>query len=70
MTAAADLREPHRLATYLHELAMAFSGFFETSPILRAPDEIRTSRLTLADLTGRTLALGMTLLGMQLPTKM
>ena len=70
VTAAADLREPHRLATYLHELAMAFSGFFETSPILRAPAEIRTSRLALADLTGRTLALGMTLLGLELPTKM
>ena len=70
VTAAADLREPHRLAAYLHELAVAFSVFYERCPILRASGEVRAGRLVLAGLTGRTLALGMTLLGLELPTEM
>jgi arginyl-tRNA synthetase len=70
LTAAADLREPHRLAAYLHELAAAFSGFYETSPILRAEPGIRASRLTLADRTARTLRLGTSLLGIDLPDVM
>jgi arginyl-tRNA synthetase len=70
VTAAADLREPHRLAGYLHDLAVAFSGFYETCPILRSQGEIRASRLTLADRTARTLALGLGLLGIDLPDEM
>jgi arginyl-tRNA synthetase len=70
VTAAADLREPHRLASYLHDLAVAFSGFYETCPVLRASGETRASRLTLADRTARTLALGLYLLGIDLPEEM
>ena len=70
VTAAAALREPHRLASYLHDLAVAFSGFYETCPILRAEGPTRASRLTLADRTARTLALGLDLLGIDLPEVM
>ena len=70
LTAAADLREPHRLASYLHDLAVAFSGFYETCPILRAEAPARASRLTLADRTARTLAVGLSLLGIDLPEVM
>ncbi len=70
VTAAADRREPHRLAAYLHDLAVAFSVFYEHCPILRSAGEIRASRLTLADLTARTLAQGLTLLGIDLPAEM
>ncbi|MFI5896465.1 arginine--tRNA ligase [Actinoplanes sp. NPDC051513] len=68
--AAAGLREPHRLASYLHDLAVAFSGFYETCPVLRSSGETRASRLTLADRTARTLALGLSLLGIDLPDVM
>ncbi|WP_433376805.1 arginine--tRNA ligase [Actinoplanes sp. CA-142083] len=70
VTAAADLREPHRLASYLHDLAVAFSGFYEACPVLRSAGETRASRLTLADRTARTLALGLSLLGIDLPDEM
>jgi arginyl-tRNA synthetase len=70
VTAAADRREPHRLAAYLHDLAVAFSVFYERCPILRSAGEIRASRLTLADLTARTLDRGLTLLGIDLPAEM
>ena len=70
VTAAAEGREPHRLAAYLHGLAVAFSGFYEACPILRSSAEVRGSRLRLAALTGETLALGLTLLGIGLPAEM
>ncbi len=70
VTAAATLREPHRLAAYLHDLAVAFSAFYEECPILRSAGEIRASRLTLADRTARTLAIGLSLLGIDLPDEM
>ena len=70
VTAAAERREPHRLAAHLHDLAVAFSVFYEHCPILRSAGEIRASRLALADLTARTLQRGLTLLGIELPAEM
>ncbi|WP_433302195.1 arginine--tRNA ligase [Actinoplanes sp. CA-030573] len=70
VTAAADLREPHRLAGYLHDLAVAFSAFYETCPVLRSDGATRASRLTLADRTARTLGLGLGLLGIDIPGEM
>lgn len=69
--AVVDTLQPHRMATYLFELAQAFTTFFEHCPVLRAPDEAtRTSRLALAELTARTLALGLGLLGIEAPDRM
>ena len=66
-----DTLQPHRLATYLFELAQAFTAFFEHCPVLRAPDDAtRTSRLALCELTARTLALGLDLLGIEAPDRM
>jgi len=70
VTGAAGLREPHRLASYLHDLAVAFTGFYESCPVLRSAGATRASRLTLADRTARTLALGLALLGIDLPEEM
>ena len=61
---AAGRREPHRLAGYLHGLAVAFSSFWEECPVLRAEGATRAGRLALAGLTGRTLLTGMDLLGL------
>jgi arginyl-tRNA synthetase len=70
LRAAAVHREPHRLAAHLHDLAVAFSAFYEVSPILRAEPPVRASRLTLADRTARTLRVGTSLLGIELPDVM
>lgn len=56
--------EPHRIAAYLYELAKRFSGFYEDCPILTVTDAgVRGNRLALAELTRRTLAHGLSVLG-------
>ncbi|MDY7088364.1 MAG: arginine--tRNA ligase [Actinomycetota bacterium] len=66
VTAAIELREPHRLAVHLHELAVAFSTFYERCrPILGSP-----SRLALTARTGETLRQGLDLLGLPVPGEM
>ncbi|WP_327043133.1 arginine--tRNA ligase [Micromonospora ureilytica] len=57
--------EFHQLAGYLHRLATAFNAFYERCPVLRAADELRESRLLLAELTARTLRQGLHLLGIR-----
>ncbi len=73
-TAVQDTLErysPHRLCTYLFDLAQAFSAFFEACPVLKAPDEsTRLSRLALCDVTARVIAQGLDLLGIEAPEKM
>ncbi|HET7489327.1 MAG TPA: arginine--tRNA ligase [Acidimicrobiales bacterium] len=67
----ADSLQPHRLTTYLYDLAAAFTAFFEHCPVLRAATpELRASRLVLCDLTARTLRLGLGLLGIEAPERM
>jgi len=67
----ADTLQPHRLTTYLFELASAFTTFFDQCPVLRADTaEQRASRLVLTDLTGRTLRTGLGLLGIEAPERM
>jgi arginyl-tRNA synthetase len=62
--------KPHHLTNYLYELATRFSGFFENCPVLQSEDPIRSSRLRLVDVTARTLALGLDLLGIEHPDQM
>jgi arginyl-tRNA synthetase len=67
----ADTLEPHRLCTYLYELAKAFSDLWQHCPILKAEDAaVRGNRVALARLTGRTLARGLTLLGIEAPRRL
>lgn len=62
---------PHRLCGYLFDLATAFTGFFETCPVLKAGDEAsRASRLALCELTARVLARGLDQLGIAAPQRM
>ncbi|HEX2699696.1 MAG TPA: arginine--tRNA ligase [Acidimicrobiales bacterium] len=63
--------QPHRLTTYLFELASAFTTFYEHCPVLRAPTpELRASRLAMCDLTARVLRQGLDLLGIEAPDRM
>jgi arginyl-tRNA synthetase len=66
---ARELR-PHYLATYLYELATKFSAFYENCEVLKSPEPTRTGRLLLSELTGRTMALGLDLLGIEHPEQM
>jgi arginyl-tRNA synthetase len=62
---------PSRLCAYLYDLATTFTGFYENCPVLKAPtDELRQSRLALSDLTARSLAQGLALLGIAAPDQM
>ncbi len=61
---------PNRLCQYLFELSQKFNQFYDRCPILKAADPQRTSRLVLADLTARTLKLGLSLLGIQVLERM
>jgi len=62
--------EPHKLCGYLYGLAASFSSFFEACPVLKAEAEQRASRLALCELTARTLATGLSLLGIEAPERM
>ncbi len=67
----AESLEPHRLCTYLFELANAYSVFYETCPVLRSErEDQRHSRLRLCHLVRRVLADGLDLLGIDAPTRM
>jgi arginyl-tRNA synthetase len=61
---------PHRLCTYLFDLASTFTEFYEACPVLRSEEPLRSSRLALADLTARVLASGLGLLGIEAPERM
>jgi arginyl-tRNA synthetase len=62
--------KPHLLCTYLYDLAVRFSSFYENCPVLQSEPEVRQSRLALCDLTARTMALGLDLLGIDHPEQM
>ncbi len=62
---------PNQLTSYLFETAKRFSQFFQQCHVLRADDAAqRDSRLLLCDLTGRTVQLGLNLLGIRVVDKM
>ena len=66
-----DKYSPHRLCTYLFDLAQDFTAFFEHCPVIKAADDAtRQSRLALCDTTARVLATGLDLLGIVAPERM
>ncbi|WMP16392.1 arginine--tRNA ligase [Thiothrix lacustris] len=63
---------PNHLCTYLYELAGNFMSFYESCPILKdgVAEEVRNSRLQLANLTAQTLQTGLGLLGIGVMERM
>ncbi len=62
---------PNILTAYLFSLATKFSRFYQNCDVLRAESqELRSSRLLLCDLAGRTIKLGLALLGIGVVDKM
>ena len=63
-------QRPNLLCLYLYELADRFHSFYEACPILKTEGELRSSRLVLADVTGKILKTGLGLLGINVPERM
>lgn len=61
---------PNLLANYLYELANAFHSFYEACPVLKSTPDTRAVRLGICALTARTLAHGLSLLGIRCPEQM
>ena len=72
--AAAELREPHRIARYTEELASAFHKFYDSCQILpKAGEEkapIHGARLALAQAARVVLANALTMVGVSTPEQM
>jgi arginyl-tRNA synthetase len=61
---------PHKLCTYLYDLASDYHSFYEHCQVLGAEGEVRDSRLALSALAARTLAKGLGLLGIDVVERM
>ena len=75
VAAAAQLREPHRVARYLEDTAAAFHRFYDTCRVLPhgrrgAVTDLHRARLLLVDATRTVLANGLDLLGVSAPERM
>lgn len=70
VAAAAEAKEPHRLATYLREVAVAFTQFYGARRIVGEAADVATARLALARAAQNVLAGGLGLLGVSAPSSM
>ena len=71
---AAELREPHRVARYLEELAGLFHRWYDNCRVVPLGDEpigdLHRTRLWLNDATGQVIRNGLDLLGVSAPERM
>lgn len=71
---AAQLREPHRVARYLEEVASAYHKFYDACRVLHPGDDqtspLTIARLQLCEATRQVLANGLDLLGVDAPEQM
>jgi len=72
LSRAAVDASPNQITTYLYELATLFMRFYEQNPILKAgiDEELKMSRLQLADLTAKTIKQGLDILGIKVVDKL
>jgi len=62
--------QPHRLCVYLFDLAQRLTAFYDACPVLTSEGEVREQRLALCDLSARTIATGLSVLGIDAPEQM
>jgi arginyl-tRNA synthetase len=69
---AAERRAPHRLTTYVHEIAQEFSAFYRDVRVVGAAEEggDEAVRLAISVMTKRVIARGLDLLGVSAPEEM
>jgi arginyl-tRNA synthetase len=74
VAAAAQLREPHRVARYLEDTASAFHKFYEACRVMpqgdEEPSDLHRARLLLVAATKTVFANGLGLLGVSAPERM
>ena len=74
IASAAELREPHRVARYVEELAGVYHRFYADCRVLplgdEAPSNLHSARATLCQATAQVIANGLELLGVSAPEKM
>jgi arginyl-tRNA synthetase len=74
VAAAAELREPHRVARYLEDMAGVYHRFYDNCRVLPMGDEetsdLHRARLVLVAATQTVLANGLRLLGVSAPERM
>jgi arginyl-tRNA synthetase len=74
VASAAELREPHRVARYLEQLAAAYHRFYDSCRVLPMGDEeigeLHRARLALCVAARQVLANGLALLGVSAPERM
>ena len=74
VSGAAELREPHRIARYVEELAGIYHGFYADCRVLPLGDEpataLHSARATLCSATAQVIANSLELLGVSAPEKM
>ena len=66
----AQTLQPHRLCTYLYDVASALSAFYEQCPVLSSEGATRASRMALCAATRKVLQDGLGLLGIEAPDAM
>lgn len=57
--------KPNMLAGFLYDLATKFNLFYQAHAVLKAPEDVRPTRLLLCDLTARYIKKGLELLGIE-----
>jgi arginyl-tRNA synthetase len=67
---AAQLREPHRLANYLRDVAVAFTQFYGNCRIIGEDTDLAEARLALAHAARLVLRNGLSVLGLSAPERM
>jgi arginyl-tRNA synthetase len=72
LSRAAVDASPHQITTYLYELVTLFMRFYEQNPILKGgiEEDVKMSRLHLADLTAKTIKQGLDILGIKVVDKL
>ena len=74
VASAAEMREPHRVARYIEELAGQYHRFYNDCRVLplgdEKPTELNSSRATLCQATAQVISNGLDLLGVSAPEKM
>jgi arginyl-tRNA synthetase len=74
VASAAELREPHRIARYLEEVATGYHQFYAACRVLpqgdEAPTDLTIARLWLCAATRQTIFNGLDLLGVSAPERM
>lgn len=74
ISSAAELRQPHRVARYIEELATLYHGFYNDCRVLpmgeEKPSAIHATRATLCEAVRQTILNGLTLLGVSAPERM